>query len=129
MGDVRFFTNAVMGAVLFTLLFLTGNTLRQSLQERSREFAVLKALGYSSNRVLALAFAEALMLLLPPALVGLGVARLLAPRWQEDFGSIVVSPAVAVIGLACAALLAFIGTALPAWTLSRLPVAAALRRH
>jgi putative ABC transport system permease protein len=128
MGDVQLFTNIIMGAVLFTLAFLTGNTLRQSLQDRSREFAVLKALGYSGNHVLGLALAEALMLYLPPALVGLGIARLLAPQWQEDFGSIVVSPEVAVMGLSCAAILAFIGAALPAWTASRIPVAGALRK-
>ena len=129
MGDVRLFTNIIMGAVLFTLAFLTGNTLRQSFQDRSREFAVLKALGYTGNRVLRLAFAEALLLYLPPALVGLGVARLVAPQWKEDFGSIVVSPEVAVMGLSCAVLLAFIGAALPAWTLSRTPMAGALRGH
>jgi putative ABC transport system permease protein len=129
MGDVRLFTNAILGAVLFTLAFLTGNTLRQSLQDRSREFAVLKALGYSSHKVLALAFAEALLLYLPPALAGLVLARLLAPHWQEDFGSIVVSAKVAAMGLSCAAILAFIGAALPAWTLSRMPMAGALRRQ
>lgn len=128
MGDVKLFTHVIMGAVLFTLAFLTANTLRQSLQDRSREFAVLKALGYSGGHVLGLAFAEALLLFLPPALLGLGVARLLAPRWQEDFGSIVVSFEVAAMGLACAAVLAFIGAALPAWTLARLPVASALRK-
>ena len=128
MGDVKLFTNAIMGAVLFTLAFLTGNTLRQSLQDRSREFAVLRAFGYSVNHVLSLAFAEALLLYLPPALVGLGLARLLAPLWKEDFGSIVVSPEVAVMGLSCAAILAFVGAALPAWTLSRMPVAGALRK-
>jgi putative ABC transport system permease protein len=109
MGDVRLFTNVIMGAVLFTLALLTGNTLRQSLQDRSREFAVLKVLGYSGNQVVGLAFAEALMLFLPPALVGLGMARVLAPQWQEAFGSIVVSPEVAVMGLSCAVILAFIG--------------------
>jgi putative ABC transport system permease protein len=129
MGDVRLFTNAILGAVLFTLAFLTGNTLRQSLQDRSREFAVLKVLGYSSNGVLGLAFSEALLLYLPPALVGLGVARLLAPQWQEDFGSIVVSSGVVVMGLASAVILAFVGAALPAWTLSRAPMAGALRGH
>jgi len=128
MGDVRLFANAIMGAVLFTLAFLTGNTLRQSLQDRSREFAVLKVLGYSGKHVLSLAFAEALLLYLPPALVGLALARLLAPRWQEGFATIVVSPEVAVMGLACAAILAFLGAALPAWTLSRTPVAGALRK-
>lgn len=129
MGDVRLFTNAILGAVLFTLAFLTGNTLRQSLQDRSREFAVLKVLGYSRNRVLRLAFAEALLLYLPPALLGLGVARLLAPHWQEDFGAVVVSAGVTMMGLACAVILAFVGAALPAWTLSRMPVAGALRGH
>jgi putative ABC transport system permease protein len=125
---VRLFTNAIMAAVLFTLAFLTGNTLRQSLQDRSREFAVLKVLGYSGNHVLSLAFAEALMLYLPPALVGLGLARLLAPLWKEDFGSIVVSPGVAMMGLSCAAILAFVGAALPVWNLARVPVAGALRK-
>jgi putative ABC transport system permease protein len=129
MGDVRLFTNAILGAVLFTLAFLTGNTLRQSLQDRSREFAVLKVLGYSRTHVLSLAFAEALLLFVPPALIGLGVASLLAPRWQEGFGSIVVSAGVALMGLACAVILAFVGAALPAWTLSRMPMAGALRGH
>jgi putative ABC transport system permease protein len=129
MGDVRLFTNAILGAVLFTLAFLTGNTLRQSLQDRSREFAVLKVLGYSGTHVLSLAFAEALLLYLPPAIVGLGVARLLAPHWQEDFGSIVVSAGVAALGLVCAVVLAFAGAALPAWNLSRKPMAGALRGH
>jgi len=129
MGDVALFTNIIMGAVLFTLAFLTGNTLRQSLQDRSREFAVLKALGYSGNQVLGLALAEALTLFVPPALVGLGIARVLAPQWHEAFGFIAVTPEVVVMGLTCAVILAFIGAALPAWTLSRTPVAGALRKH
>jgi putative ABC transport system permease protein len=129
MGDIQFFTNAVMGAVLFTLAFLTGNTLRQSLQDRSREFAVLKAMGYSGGTVLSLAFAEALLLYLPPAVFGLGIARLLAPLWEESVGRIVVSPAVVAAGLICAACLALIGAALPASTLSRMPVASALGKR
>jgi putative ABC transport system permease protein len=129
MGDVRFFTNAIMCAVLFTLAFLTGNTLRQSLQDRSREFAVLKAMGYSGGHVLSLAFAEALLLYLPPAVLGLVGAWLLAPLWQQDFGSIFVSPAVGITGLLCAAALAFIGAALPASSLSRMPVAFALGKR
>ncbi len=129
MGDVKFFTNAVMGAVLFTLAFLTGNTLRQSLQDRSREFAILRAIGYSGGHVLGVAFAEALLLYFPPALLGLGIARLLAPLWVEAFGTILVSPKVAMTGLICAVCLAFIGAVLPASSLSRMPVALALRKR
>jgi putative ABC transport system permease protein len=129
MGDVKFFTNAIMGAVLFTLAFLTGNTLRQALQERSRDFAVLKAMGYSSRGVLLLAYAEALLLYVPPAVIGLAIARLAAPLAREDIANIVVSPAVAVAGLVCAACLAFIGAALPALKLSRMPIATALGKR
>jgi putative ABC transport system permease protein len=129
MGDIKFVSNSIMAAVLFTLAFLTGNTLRQSLEDRSREFAVLKAVGYSGAHVLALAFGEALLLYLPPALLGLGIARLLAPLWRESFGSIFVSPAVAVAGVLCAICLAFIGAALPASSLSRMQVAFALGKR
>jgi len=128
MGDVRLFTNAIMAAVLFTLAFLTGNTLRQSIHERIPEFAVLKAMGYSDGRVLALAFAEALLLYIPCAGLGLVLADLAAP-FAKEVGNIVISPAVALSGLACAVLLAFIGVALPASTLSRMSIVDALRER
>lgn len=128
LGDVRFFTNAIIGAVLFTLAFVTGNTLRQSIHERIPEFALLKALGYSGGRVLSLAFAEALLLYIPSALLGLLLAYLAAPLAKADIGAIVVSPAVALAGLTCAGVLALVGAALPALTLSRMSVVGALRK-
>ncbi|MGO9945516.1 MAG: ABC transporter permease [Steroidobacteraceae bacterium] len=129
MGDVAFFTNAIMAAVLFTLAFLTGNTLRQSLNERMPEFAVLKAMGYADAGVLSLAFGEALLLYIPPAALGLALAYLLAPLAKEDIGAIEVSAAVATAGLLCAAVLALVGAALPALRLSRMSVAASLSKR
>ncbi len=129
MGDVKFFTNAIIGAVLFTLAFLTGNTLRQSLQERTHEFALLKACGYSGMQVLMLACGEALLLYLPAALLGLGMAWLIAPHIREVFGSSVISPDVALAGLICAAVLAVVGAALPSLQLARMSIPAALGRR
>ncbi|HMN45194.1 MAG TPA: ABC transporter permease [Povalibacter sp.] len=129
MGDVRFFTNAIMASVLFTLAFLTGNTLRQSFQERTAEFAVLKVMGYSGAHVLTLSFAEALLLYLPPAMAGLLIARALAPFVDQELGRIVISPAVAVAGILCAAALALLSAAIPAWQLSRAPIAASVGRR
>ena len=129
MGDVAFFTNAIMGAVLFTLAFLTGNTLRQSLHERIPEFAVLKALGYSDGRVLSLAYAEALLLFIPSAALGLALAYVVAPLAKEDIGAIVVSPAVATAGLLCAGFLAVIGASLPALRLSQMSIVASLSKR
>jgi putative ABC transport system permease protein len=128
MGDVELFTDAVIGAVLFTLAFLTGNSLRQALEERAREFGILKSLGYSDARVLLLAFAEALLLCLPPAALGLVIARLIAPLARQDIGSIVISGWVVTAGLLCATALAFLGAALPASRVARMPITAALRR-
>jgi putative ABC transport system permease protein len=129
MGDVAFFTKAIMGAVLFTLAFLTWNTLRQSLHERIPEFAVLKAIGYSDGRILGLAYTEALLLFMPAAALGLGLAYLAAPLAEKDIGVIVVSPAVAMIGLFCAVLLALIGASLPALRLSRMSIVASLSKR
>jgi len=127
MGDVELFTHAIIGAVLFTLAFLTGNTLRQALQDRAHEFAVLGAVGYSGGRILSLAYAEALLLYLPPALFGLLIARLLAPlAAEQEIGSILVSPGVAAAGLMCAACLALVGIAIPAAKLVRTPIATTL---
>jgi putative ABC transport system permease protein len=45
-GDVQTFVNYIIGAVLFTLLFLTGNTMSQSVRDRIPELGVLKAVGF-----------------------------------------------------------------------------------
>jgi putative ABC transport system permease protein len=129
LGDIAFFTNAIMGAVLFTLVFLTANTLRQSLQERTAEFGLLKSLGFTDTRIFAIAVYEALILYLPPAAIGLLFARLGSPLAKGDFGAVVVSPGVALLGLTSALVLALASVALPAWTVARLPISVALGRR
>jgi putative ABC transport system permease protein len=118
-----------MGAVLFTLVFLTANTLRQSLQERTAEFGVLKSVGFSDTRIFAIAVSEALIIYLPPAAFGLLLARIGAPLAQGDFGSVVVSPGVALLGLMSAVVLALASVALPAWKVARLPISVSLGRR
>jgi putative ABC transport system permease protein len=129
MGDVALFTDAVMIAVMFTLAFVTGNTLRQSLQQRTAEFAVLKTVGYSGGSVLLLAFTEALLLCMVPALFGLAIAYAIAPLAREDIGLIAVSPTVVMGGMTCAALLAFVGSALPASRLARMSIVNSLGKR
>jgi putative ABC transport system permease protein len=126
MGDIAFFTNAILGAVLFMLLLLTGNTMRQSVHERIPEFGVLKAMGYSSGKCFALALAEAVVIYLLAALVGLALAAALAPLGREVATSIAVSADVVVRAIGLAVLLAFLSVALPSWRVYRLSVIAAL---
>ena len=44
-GDIGFIVNAISGAVFFTILILTGNTMSQAVRERIPELAVLKMPG------------------------------------------------------------------------------------
>ena len=50
-GNIGFIVNSIIGAVLFALLFVTGNTMMQSIRERVPELAVLKTYGYSNTAV------------------------------------------------------------------------------
>ena len=56
------------GAVMFTLLFLTANTMMQSVRERIPELAVLRTLGFTGGKTPCLVLIESLLLcLLPPS--------------------------------------------------------------
>jgi putative ABC transport system permease protein len=129
LGDIAFFTNAILGAVLFALLFLTANAMRQSIHERLGEFAVLKALGFRDSTVFGLALAEALVLYVAGAVAGLALAAALAPLADEVTGAIRVSREVVLRAIGLAALLAAASVALPSLRLYRLSVAGALANH
>lgn len=79
LGDINFFITAVISAVIFMILFLTGNTMMQSVRERVPEFGVLKAMGYSDRTVLALVLAESLLLCTSAGLVGLVLTKSITP--------------------------------------------------
>jgi putative ABC transport system permease protein len=83
LGDIGFVLRAILGAVFFTLLFLTGNTMMQSVRERIPELAVLKTLGFSDGNVLGLVLAESLLLCVIGALLGLALsfARCRSSGW------------------------------------------------
>ena len=74
-GDIGLIVTAIMGAVFFTLLLLTGNTMAQAVRERIPELAVLKTIGFSNRSVLMLVLGEAVLLVAIGGLLGL----LLAP--------------------------------------------------
>ena len=49
-GDIGLIVGAIMGAVFFTLILLTGNTMAQAVRERIPELAVLKTIGFSNQQ-------------------------------------------------------------------------------
>jgi putative ABC transport system permease protein len=74
-ADIGFIVGSIMGAVFFTLVILTGNTMAQAVRERIPELAILKTLGFSNRSVLTLVLAESVLLLLIGGAVGLVLAR------------------------------------------------------
>src|SRR6185437_1867928 len=79
LGDISFFTRSIIAAAFFTLIVVTGNTMMESVRERTREIAILQALGFTPARVLALVLAESLALCLAGSIVGLALAARVFP--------------------------------------------------
>lgn len=131
-GNLELIMAGIMGAVIFTLLMLTGNTMMQSVRERIPELAVLKTLGYTDRTVLWLVLAEAFMLCGLAAVIGLGLAVLLAPGVGANipgFGGMIVNGPALAEGLVLAALIALAVGALPARRALKLDIVNALSGH
>lgn len=127
LGDISFMVNAIVGAVMFTLLFLTGNTMMQSLRERIPEFAVLKTLGFTDGAVTTMVLAESVLLCVLAALVGLGLAAMIFPVTRSLIGFQILMPlSVFGIGAGAAIALALLSGLPPALRANRLAVVDAL---
>ena len=107
-GDIGFMMNLISGAVIFTILILTGYTMSQAVRERIPELAVLKCLGFTDRTVLWLVLAEALLLCSLGAAIGMGLSSMLTGALPPDFpplrtdGRVWTFAGLTVLGLALA---------------------------
>jgi putative ABC transport system permease protein len=131
-GDIGKIVMGVVSAVFFTILIVAGNTMGQSVRERTEEIGVLKAMGYPNGLVLVLVLAESCVLALLGGLIGLGLAWLVtlggspAPRMLPVF---VIPERDLVLGAVFAVALGVLAGAIPALYAMRLQIAVALRRN
>jgi len=125
-GDIGFVLRAVLGAVFFTLLFLTGNTMMQSVRERIPELAVLKTLGFSDSKVLGLVIAESLLLCVLAASVGLALSYATLPIIEQGLPGVGLSTRALIPGIGVAVVLALLVGAPPAVRAMRLNIVDAL---
>ncbi len=132
MGDIGLMMNGILGAVFFTILLLTGNTMAQSLRERVPELAVLKTLGFTDAAVSALVLGEAMLLCLLGTALGTALALLVAaaigPGIAQAIGAFEVRAGTVVAALALSLLLGLAVGAFPAWRARRLSIVDALRK-
>jgi putative ABC transport system permease protein len=127
LGDVSLMANAIVAAVLFTLLFLTGNTMMQSVRERTPELAILKTVGFSDRSVTILVLIESVLLCVLAASVGLAAAAAVFPVTAAlGIGGSALPLKVVAFGLAIAVALALVSGVPPAWRAQRLVIVEAL---
>ncbi len=134
--DMLQYIGAFTWSVSLVALIIGGvsvmNTMLMSVLERTREFGVLRALGWKSGRVLALVLGESLVLSVLGGLIGmgLGIAAVRAVRNVPMINSMMpgafsislfVQAGVVALGLG------LFGGVLPAWRAAQMTPAEAMR--
>ncbi len=132
MGSIGTIVTAVASAVFFTMLLVIANTMGQSVRERTNELAVMKTLGFSSFQVTAMVLAEALLLTVLGAVIGLGIAAMVAKGLgqaiQQFFPTLGMPANTYVIGAILAVGLGALAGALPCAQAWQLKIVDALRK-
>ena len=129
-GDIGAIVMAVVGAVFFTILLVAGNTMAQSVRERTGEIGVLKAMGFTNTRVLVLVLLESCFIAVLGGFSGLALAALLTagPSPAPDiFPIFKVPPDHMALGAGLALALGIVAGVMPSLQAMRLRISEALR--
>ena len=108
-----------------------ANSLYAVVDGRRRELATLRAVGFGGIPVIVATLMEAIVMALPGALIGVGLAWVFFnDRAVSPFGfrfHLAVTPSLALLGVGWALGIGLIGGLLPAVRAARVPVTVALR--
>ncbi|MGH7246986.1 MAG: ABC transporter permease [Pseudomonadota bacterium] len=133
LGNVKAFLFLIFGAVTFTTLLVSANTIAMSVRERIREVGILKTLGYSNGSILGIILGEAAVISLLGGAFGLLLAAGLAagvrsgPAYIQAFKSLKIGLGVGALSLALAAGIGLISALVPAWNAARTSILDSLR--
>ena len=131
-GNIALIVMLILGAVFFTLLLVSGNTMSQSVRERISELAVLKTLGFSDRSVLGIVLSESILIILIGGLLGLGFGWFLVQGMAEQFGAflpgVFLSPTAILTAISIMLGTGFIAGIFPAVKAMRLTIIDALAR-
>jgi putative ABC transport system permease protein len=131
LGNVKAFILSICGAVVFTMLLVSANTMAMSIRERTREVAVLRTLGFTRERIFQLLLSEALAIALIGGLAGVALATLIIGALSRPGIGMPVSmhmtTATALVVMLVAALVGVTSAVIPSYRASRLHIVDALR--
>ncbi len=133
LGNVKAFILSICGAVMFAIMLVSANTMAMSIRSRTREVAVLKTLGFTSQRVLSIFVSESVALALFGGVLGVAVAIPVIAFLTHGFIGLGVpldmrvKVPTALLSLSVAVLLGVVSGYLPAYRASRMNIVEGLR--
>jgi putative ABC transport system permease protein len=133
LGNVKMFLLSICGAVTFTILLVSANTMAMSVRERVREVGVLKTLGFTNASILGIILGEAAFLSLIGGVIGclmaVGLTYLVrqAPAFILQLKTLTLEPSVAGLILLVGVFIGVASAFIPAWNASRTPILDSLR--
>ncbi|MBB4289794.1 putative ABC transport system permease protein [Rhizobium leguminosarum] len=125
-ADVGLIVSLVVGAAFVTILMISVNTMLFAISERRFEIGVMKVLGFSRGRIVALILGETLFIFAVGGAGGLILAKLATLVIGPEFG-LVFSREVLLKSAAIIAGLGLLTGLLPAVNAMRLPIVNAFR--
>jgi putative ABC transport system permease protein len=133
LGNIKAVVTALGSAIVIAIFLVAMNTRMMAGRERTRELAILKALGFTERGVVALVLAESLLISVVGGALGTGLARLVFAATDFTAGGMlprfVVTDGTVAWGIVLAVLLGGVSGAAPAWNAARLRVVDALRHQ
>ena len=116
---------------IFVGIFVIYNSFSIIVAQRTREMALLRAIGASRKQVRRSVIVEALIVGLIASVIGflagLGVALLLGELLQIPEGTLAILPTSIITAIAVGVIVTVVSALLPAWRASRVPPLAAMR--
>ncbi len=122
--------------ILCIMMLVLGNTIAMGVRERTNEYGVLRALGFSGKRLALLVVGESMAAGLAGGVAGVALAYPLVEngigRWLEEnmgmfFPFFRIAPSAAVVAIVLAVCLSAVAALIPAWRVAKLDVIDALR--
>ncbi|MBM3858775.1 MAG: ABC transporter permease [Verrucomicrobia bacterium] len=136
-GNVKVLIGSICSVIVFTMILVTASTMSMAIRERSREIAILKAIGYDGWQIFSLILAESFGLALTGGVLGCFGAWFgtwlmfqhvnIAAVSNGMFIKFEVTPHIVVSGMLIAVVLGLVSCLAPAYSSIRMSVVTGLK--
>ena len=131
-GNIKLFLFSIAGAVVFTILLVSANTMAMSVRERILEVGVLKTLGFPPRVILLMIVTESMTMGLLGGIAGAGLCyvltRLIDAGQFGFFGGFILPLWGVPVCLGAALLIGLLSSFIPASIAARTTITEALRQ-